>query len=172
MFVCLFVCLFVFFVPLEIFQLIWRRNHYGERLQTLNYTQHSWPLSSEVSFACHTYGDTWHPFIMFISENLWHSHLLPSVKDITSSKSPLCMVTCCNKGNVFQKKTVYRGSLKTCTSRNSYFEISKIRIIWYNILHFLKPLFIQFWIKIVVYNKITPITLYIHVCLQQVNVTL
>ena len=105
----------------------------GERLQTVTYTQHSWPLSSEVSFACHTYGDTWHPFIMFISENLWHSHLLPSVKDITSSKSPLCMVTCCNKGNVFQKKTVYRRSLKTCTNRNSYFEISKNKnnLIWY-----------------------------------------
>ena len=28
---------------------------------------------------CHTYCDTGHPFIMVISVDLWHSHLLPSV---------------------------------------------------------------------------------------------
>ena len=47
----------------------------GERLQILKYTRHSWPLSSEDSLACHTYCDTGHPFIMIISEDLWHSHL-------------------------------------------------------------------------------------------------
>ena len=43
------------------------------------YTRHSWPLSSEGSFTYHTYCDTGQPFIMVISEDPWHSHLLPSV---------------------------------------------------------------------------------------------
>ena len=51
----------------------------GEGLQILTYARHLWPLSSEGSLACHTYCDTGHPFIMVISEDLWHSHLLPSV---------------------------------------------------------------------------------------------
>ena len=46
-----------------------------------------WPIHSthghgalhDGSLACHTYCDTWHPFIMVISEDPWHSHLLPSV---------------------------------------------------------------------------------------------
>ena len=38
----------------------------------------SWPLTSEGSLACHTYCDTGHPFIMVITEDPWHSHLLPS----------------------------------------------------------------------------------------------
>ena len=50
----------------------------GEGLQILIRTRHSWPLSSEGSLASHTYGDTVHPFIMFIYEDPWHSHLLPS----------------------------------------------------------------------------------------------
>ena len=40
----------------------------GEGLQTLTYTMHSWPLSSEGSFACHTYRGG-HLFIMVISED-------------------------------------------------------------------------------------------------------
>ena len=51
----------------------------SEGLQILTYARHSWPLSSECSLACHTYGDTGHPFIMVISKDPWHSHLLPSV---------------------------------------------------------------------------------------------
>ena len=35
-------------------------------------------LSSRGCLACHTYCDTGHPFIMVISEDPWHSHLLPS----------------------------------------------------------------------------------------------
>ena len=30
------------------------------------------------SLVCHTYRDTGHPFIMVISEDPWHSHLMPS----------------------------------------------------------------------------------------------
>ena len=32
-----------------------------------------------VRVVCHTYYDTGHPFIMVISEDPWHSYLLPSV---------------------------------------------------------------------------------------------
>ena len=49
----------------------------NEGLQT--YARHTWPLSSEGSLACHTYCDMEHPFIMVISEDQWHSHVLPSV---------------------------------------------------------------------------------------------
>ena len=34
---------------------------------------------SKGSLTCHTYCDTGLPFIMFISEDPWHSHLFPSV---------------------------------------------------------------------------------------------
>ena len=51
----------------------------GEGLQILTYTRHQWPLNSEGSSACHTYCVTGHPFIMIISEDPWHSQLLPSV---------------------------------------------------------------------------------------------
>ena len=50
-----------------------------EGMQILTYAWHSWPLSSEGSLVCHIYCDTEHPFIMVISEDLWHSHLLPSI---------------------------------------------------------------------------------------------
>ena len=42
----------------------------GEGLQILTSAWHSWPLSSEVSLACHTYCDMGHKFIMVISEDL------------------------------------------------------------------------------------------------------
>ena len=50
-----------------------------EGLQILTYAWHSWPLSSEGYLTCHIYCDTGQPFIMVISEDPWHSHLLPSV---------------------------------------------------------------------------------------------
>ena len=51
----------------------------GEGFQVLTYARHLFALSSEGSSACHTYCETGHPFIMVISENPWHLHLLPSV---------------------------------------------------------------------------------------------
>ena len=51
----------------------------GEGLQILSYAQHSWPLSSEGSLTCHTHCDTGLSFIMVISEDPWHSHLMQSV---------------------------------------------------------------------------------------------
>ena len=59
MFVC-FVCLFVVFCPARKFFI----HAYGdvsitgEGLQILTYAQHSWPLSSKGSLACHTYCHT------------------------------------------------------------------------------------------------------------------
>ena len=50
-----------------------------EGLQIFTYARHSWPLSSEGSLTCHTYCDMGLPFIMLISQDQWHSHLLLSV---------------------------------------------------------------------------------------------
>ena len=55
-----------------------------EGLQILTYARHSRPLSSEDSLACHTYCDTWHPCILAISEDPWHSHILPRVWQLTA----------------------------------------------------------------------------------------
>ena len=49
-----------------------------ERLQILTYARHKRPLSSEGSLAFHTFCHR-DIFLMVISEDLWHSHLLPSV---------------------------------------------------------------------------------------------
>ena len=75
---CLFVCL-EFIVPVENFSLIWRHHHCRWRAANLTYAQHSWPLSSEDSFTCHTHCDTGLHFIMVIFKDPWHSHLLTSV---------------------------------------------------------------------------------------------
>ena len=48
-------------------------------LHILAYTQHSWPLSSDGSLACQTYCNAGHLFIMAISADLRHSHILLSV---------------------------------------------------------------------------------------------
>ena len=41
----------------------------NEGLQILTYTRHSWPLSSDVFSACHTYCNSGHMFIMVITED-------------------------------------------------------------------------------------------------------
>ena len=41
----------------------------GKRLQIFTYARHSWPMGSEGSFACPTYCDTEHPFVIVISED-------------------------------------------------------------------------------------------------------
>ena len=48
-------------------------------LQIFTYDGQWWPLGSDGSFACPTNSDTGHNFIMVISEDPWHSHLLPNV---------------------------------------------------------------------------------------------
>ena len=51
----------------------------SEQILTYMYAWHSWPLSREGSLTCHNYCDTCLPFIMVISKDLWHSHLLQSI---------------------------------------------------------------------------------------------
>ena len=72
---CLFACL-GFFVPLENFHSYGDVTITGEGLQILTYARHLWPSSSEGSLPCHTLYDKGHPFIMVISEDPSHSHLL------------------------------------------------------------------------------------------------
>ena len=40
----------------------------GEGLRILTCVRHSLPMSSEGSWACHTYCDTWHPLLKVISK--------------------------------------------------------------------------------------------------------
>ena len=70
-----FVCLW-FFVPLENFFTHIKTSPL--QVKGCKFPRHLWPLSSEGSLACHIYCDTGHPFIMVISEELWHWQLLPS----------------------------------------------------------------------------------------------
>ena len=67
-------CLFVWIFSSKNFSLIWRR--YRCLWRTAKFDLR--PLSSEDSLACHIC-DTGHPFIMVVSEDPWHSHLMPSV---------------------------------------------------------------------------------------------
>ena len=63
---CFLLCLFGVFHPTrEFFTRSFRDVTFvGEELQILTYARHLWPLSSEGSFACHTYCGTGHPFKM------------------------------------------------------------------------------------------------------------
>ena len=83
MFVCMFVCLLVclgFFVPFEReFFTDMGSTITSEGLQILTNARHLWSLSSDCSLACHTYFDTGHPFIMFISKDMCHSHPFPNI---------------------------------------------------------------------------------------------
>ena len=74
--VCLSICLFGVYPTTDFHSF---GDVTGEGLQILTYDRHSWPLSSEGSLTCHTYCDTGLPFIMVISEDQWHTHLLSSV---------------------------------------------------------------------------------------------
>ena len=68
-----------FFIPFKNFSLIWRCYHYRWKAANFDICQHLWPLNNKGSLACHTCCDKGHPFIMVISEDTWHSYLLPSV---------------------------------------------------------------------------------------------
>ena len=74
-----FCCLFVwsFMSHSRIFHWYGNVSIIGEGFRILIYTLQSWPLSGEGSLA---YCNTGHPFIMVISEDPWHSHLLPTVQ--------------------------------------------------------------------------------------------
>ena len=65
------------FVCLECHLFLMNRFHF--ELQILTFARHSWPLSIEGSSTWHTYCDTGQPFMMVISEDPWHTNMLPSV---------------------------------------------------------------------------------------------
>ena len=74
-------CLFVnlqFIVPFENFSLIWRRHHCRWRVANFDLCSVLMAIEQWVFLTCHTSCDTGLPFIMVISEDPWHSHLLPS----------------------------------------------------------------------------------------------
>ena len=48
------------------------------RLKKFSYARQLWTLSSEGFLECHSHCDTGHPFSLVISEEPWHSYLLPS----------------------------------------------------------------------------------------------
>ena len=80
LFVCffLFVCLWIY-DPLEDFSLIWIRHHYRWRASTLDHYSTLIAIEQREFFSVYTYCDKARSLIMVISENLWHSHLMPSV---------------------------------------------------------------------------------------------
>ena len=51
----------------------------GEGLQMLTYIRPHWTLRSEGSLPCYTFCDKGQPFILVVSEDPWHAHVLPSV---------------------------------------------------------------------------------------------
>ena len=69
--VCLFVCLvgFLFGFLLPFVNFSFNTDVTGERLQMFTYARHLWPVS-------HPYSEKDHPFIMVITKDPWHSHLL------------------------------------------------------------------------------------------------
>ena len=67
-----FVCLFGVSRLHENFSLVWSRHHNMYQIRAANFDQ--WGF-----LPCHTYCNKGQPFIMVISEDPWHSHLLPSV---------------------------------------------------------------------------------------------
>ena len=77
----LFVCLFVYRLTREFFTHLETSPLPMKGCKFLTNARHSWPLSNKGnrSVTCHTYCDTDLPFIMVISEDPWHSHLLPRV---------------------------------------------------------------------------------------------
>ena len=83
MFVCLFVCLhgdfpptWEFFTNIEMSSLSVKCCTFWLMLGIYGH----WALSSDCFLVCHTYCVTAHgPFIIVISDDSWHSHLLPSI---------------------------------------------------------------------------------------------
>ena len=147
-----FVCLFVGIVSSHsrIFHSYGDVTTTGERFQILTYARHLWPLSSEVFLACHTYCDTGHPFIVVITEDLRHSHLLPSVGQWNCHYLylPLRLVeagiVCCTFSYVLYSSGVEQSVIpKSKMARDKYEYASIIRILKDNLtyLYFLLNIF-------------------------------
>ena len=114
--ILLFICLFGVFIPLENFALIWRRHHYRWRA---THPDPCWALS-EGFLAKHIYRDTWHPFIKVISEDQWHSHLLPSVCQCSYHYLFLYVLSSLMKqtGLMLYKQQLTKNNLEEFSERN------------------------------------------------------
>ena len=77
---CYFLFVLQFIVPLEnFFLLIWRRHHCRWRAANFDLCSPLMVIEQWGFFTCYTHCDTGLPFLMVISEDPWHSQLLPSV---------------------------------------------------------------------------------------------
>ena len=65
--------------PLKLYISFYLHHIYWRRWPPLPEKGYIRPLSSDSSLKCHTFCDTGKPFIVVISEDPWHSHLLPSI---------------------------------------------------------------------------------------------
>ena len=79
----------------------------GEGLQILTYARHSWLCICEGSLTWHAYCDM--GFIMNISEDPWHSHLLPSVLKVE-------LMVCCGWDSNTQSYTCEANALTDCAT--------------------------------------------------------
>ena len=109
------------------------------KLQIFTYNRHSWSLRREGSFTCHTYCDTRHPFMMVISEDTWHSHLLPSVWQWSCHYPFLRLRSVASRirNPIFRMLCVSSNQLH---HRGCNWSIWIINIDWYNIMFFIKVL--------------------------------
>ena len=101
------------FFPLENFSLTWKRH--PNRWRT--YIRHSWPLSSEGSFACHTYCDEQWGFFC-VPHLLWHGPFIP-VADLLAGElsQPVLTTWVCrdresNSNLLHSGRTLYQMSNK------------------------------------------------------------
>ena len=72
-YLCFFFFCFGFYVPLENFSLIKRCNYYRWRASKFDLCSALMAMKQWGSFGVQTYCGTEHPYIMVISEDLWHN---------------------------------------------------------------------------------------------------
>ena len=138
------------FVPLENFSFIWRRHHYRWKVSNFDLCSALVTIEQWGFLACHTYCDTGHPFIVVITEDLRHSHLLPSVGQWNCHYLylPLRLVeagiVCCTFSYVLYSSGVEQSVIpKSKMARDKYEYASIIRILKDNLtyLYFLLNIF-------------------------------
>ena len=105
-------CLSWVFVPLENFSHIWRRNH---RWRATNFDLWSSviDLMRSARVLCQTYCVTRNRFIMVISEDPWHSYLLPSIT---------CFNDLCLSWPGIEPRSIFDKNKRFCTKQWWYME--------------------------------------------------
>ena len=96
------VCLFIWSLcPIREFFTHMETSPLPVKAANLTYARKSWPLSSESYLTCHTCCDTGLSFIMVISEDPWHSHLLPNVCQWSCHYRFLRLRSCLSQANLW-----------------------------------------------------------------------